>query len=35
MSKRGDSGRDALMDLGQERPRVPAKARNVSPIVPR
>lgn len=27
--------RDALMDLGQERPQVPAKARNVSPIVPR
>jgi cell division transport system permease protein len=27
--------RDALMDLGQERPQVPAKARNLSPIVPR
>ncbi len=29
------SQRDALMDLGQERPQVPAKARNLSPIVPR
>ena len=27
--------RDALMDLGHDRPQVPAKARNVSPIVPR
>ncbi len=27
--------RDALMDLGHERPQVPAKARNLSPIVPR
>ena len=27
--------RDALMDLGHERPQVPANARNVSPIVPR
>lgn len=27
--------RGALMDLGQERPQVPAKARNVSPIIPR
>ena len=27
--------RDALMDLGHERPQVPAKARNMSPIVPR
>ncbi|NVN88136.1 MAG: ABC transporter permease [Rhodopseudomonas sp.] len=26
---------DALMDLGHERPQVPAKARNLSPIVPR
>ena len=32
-----DSGneRDALMDLGHERPQVPVKARNLSPIVPR
>src|SRR6195952_4614756 len=29
------SRRDALMDLGHERPQVPAKARNLSPIVPR
>ena len=34
MSK-GSDRRDALMDLGHERPQVPAKARNVSPIVPR
>jgi cell division transport system permease protein len=27
--------RDALMDLGQERPQVPMRARNLSPIVPR
>src|SRR5437764_7949558 len=27
--------RDALMDLGHERPQVPMKARNLSPIVPR
>src|SRR5436305_3507747 len=27
--------RDALMDLGHERPQVPVKARNLSPIVPR
>jgi cell division transport system permease protein len=27
--------RDALMDLGHERPQVPVKARNRSPIVPR
>lgn len=34
MSRTGNE-RDALMDLGQERPQVPAKARNVTPIVPR
>jgi cell division transport system permease protein len=34
MNKTGNE-RGALMDLGQERPQVPAKARNVSPIVPR
>jgi cell division transport system permease protein len=34
MSKTGNE-RDALMDLGQERPQVPVKARNLSPIVPR
>jgi cell division transport system permease protein len=34
MSK-SDDQRDALMDLGQERPQVPATARNLSPIVPR
>ena len=27
--------RDAMMDLGHERPQVPVKARNRSPIVPR
>src|SRR3978361_1839960 len=27
--------RSALMDLGHERPQVPARARNLSPIVPR
>ncbi|MEA2819782.1 MAG: cell division transport system permease protein, partial [Bradyrhizobium sp.] len=27
--------RDPLMDLGHERPQVPVKARNLSPIVPR
>ena len=30
---RGEHG--SLMDLGQERPQVPARARNLSPIVPR
>ncbi|MGB3448520.1 MAG: ABC transporter permease [Xanthobacteraceae bacterium] len=35
MSKMGDDRRDALMDLGHERPQMPAKARNVSSIVPR
>jgi cell division transport system permease protein len=35
MSKRDSDQRDALMDLGHERPQVPTKARNVSPIVPR
>ena len=36
MSKNsGSNERDALMDLGHERPQVPAKARNLSPIVPR
>jgi cell division transport system permease protein len=34
MSKPGNE-RDALMDLGHERPQVPVKARNLSPIVPR
>ncbi|ABD05546.1 Protein of unknown function DUF214 [Rhodopseudomonas palustris HaA2] len=28
-------GRDVLVDLGDERPQVPARARNQSPIVPR
>src|SRR3978361_1169413 len=27
--------RDALMDLGHERPQGPAKARNLAPVVPR
>ncbi|MBN8961775.1 MAG: ABC transporter permease [Rhizobiales bacterium] len=35
MSKRDEDQRDALMDLGHERPQVSTKARNVSPIVPR
>src|ERR1041385_6858238 len=34
MSRSGHE-RDALMDLGQERPQVPVRARNLSPIVPR
>jgi cell division transport system permease protein len=34
MTKSGNE-RDALMDLGHERPQVPVKARNLSPIVPR
>src|SRR5205085_10333434 len=34
MSRSGDE-RDALMDLGHERPQVPVHARNRSPIVPR
>jgi cell division transport system permease protein len=34
MSRSGDE-RGTLMDLGQDRPQVPAKARNLSPIVPR
>jgi cell division transport system permease protein len=34
MSKTGHE-RDALMDLGHERPQVPVRARNLSPIVPR
>jgi cell division transport system permease protein len=34
MSKTGNE-RDVLMDLGHERPQVPARARNLSPIVPR
>jgi cell division transport system permease protein len=34
MSKTGDE-RSAVMDLGHDRPQVPAKARNLSPIVPR
>jgi cell division transport system permease protein len=34
MSRTGDE-HGPLMDLGHERPQVPAKARNLSPIVPR
>src|SRR3954470_12176322 len=34
MSRSGHE-RDALMDLGHERPQVPVRARNLSPIVPR
>ena len=34
MSRIGDE-RGTLMDLGHDRPQVPAKARNLSPIVPR
>ena len=34
MSNSGNE-RDGLMDLGHERPQVPVKARNLSPIVPR
>src|ERR1700709_2719384 len=34
MSRTGD-GQGPLMDLGHERPQVPARARNLSPIVPR
>ncbi len=34
MSRTGDE-HGPLMDLGQDRPQVPAKARNLSPIVPR
>ncbi|HEY4204481.1 MAG TPA: ABC transporter permease [Xanthobacteraceae bacterium] len=34
MNKSGNQ-HGVLMDLGKERPQVPAKARNVSPIVPR
>src|SRR3954469_4300715 len=34
MSRSGDQ-REALMDLGHERPQVPVRARNLSPIVPR
>src|SRR6202049_2743460 len=34
MSRIGDE-RGTLMDLGHERPQVPARARNLSPIVPR
>jgi cell division transport system permease protein len=34
MSRTGDE-RGTLMDLGHDRPQVPAKARNLSPIVPR
>jgi cell division transport system permease protein len=34
MNKTGNE-RGALMDLGTERPQVPARARNMSPIVPR
>jgi cell division transport system permease protein len=32
---RNDDQRDGLMDLGHDRPQVAAKARNLSPIVPR
>ncbi len=34
MNRNGDQHRP-LVDLGQERPQVPARARNMSPIVPR
>src|SRR3954471_8895126 len=34
MSRTGNE-RDPLLDLGHERPQVPMKARNLSPIVPR
>src|SRR3978361_1279438 len=34
MSKTGNE-RDPLLDLGHDRPQVPARARNLSPIVPR
>src|ERR1700756_1167447 len=34
MSRTGNE-RDPLLDLGHDRPQVPAKARNLSPIVPR
>src|SRR3981081_4098675 len=34
MSRTGDE-HGPLMDLGHERPQVPARARNLSPIVPR
>src|ERR1700704_181258 len=34
MNRIGDE-RGLLVDLGQERPRLPANARNLSPIVPR
>src|ERR1700736_5086842 len=34
MSKPGDE-QVSLVDLGRERPQVPARARNMSPIVPR
>src|SRR5258706_13674617 len=34
MSRSGDE-HGPLVDLGQERPQVPARARNLSPIVPR
>jgi cell division transport system permease protein len=32
---RSDDGHGPLVDLGHERPQVPARARNLSPIVPR
>ena len=32
---RADDEHGPLVDLGQERPQVPARARNLSPIVPR
>jgi len=34
MSRTGDE-HGPLVDLGHERPQVPARARNMSPIVPR
>src|SRR3978361_1677378 len=34
MSRTGNE-RDPLLDLGHDRPQVPARARNLSPIVPR
>src|SRR5258708_39608590 len=33
--RRGGDGQGPLVDLGQERPQVPGRARNLSPIVPR
>jgi cell division transport system permease protein len=35
MNRQQRDGRDVLVDLGDERPQLPARARNQSPIVPR